>query len=95
MSDPVAGKEVEFNRWYDEQHVPLILRVNKYVKAARRFSTSTEPRFMTIYEYDSLEDLQKYRESPAAQEVRANYEKQVGVVVKGATNKVYTQIFPS
>jgi hypothetical protein len=95
LAEAIPGKEMEFNKWYDEQHIPLILRVNKYVKAVRRFSTDSEPRSMAIYEYDSLEDLERYRASPAAREVRGDYEKQVGVVVKGASNKVYNQVYPS
>jgi antibiotic biosynthesis monooxygenase (ABM) superfamily enzyme len=95
LTECAPGKEAEFNKWYEEQHIALIRRKNPYLKAVRRFSTESEPRFMAIYEYDSLEDLQKWRASPGALEAKADYEKQIGVLAKGpAASKVYTQTFP-
>jgi hypothetical protein len=35
FTNPVAGREADFNRWYDEQHVPDLLAVPGFVSAQR------------------------------------------------------------
>ena len=39
FTNPVAGREDEFNRWYDERHVPDLLAVPGFV-SAQRFALS-------------------------------------------------------
>jgi hypothetical protein len=42
--------EAEFHRWYDEEHVPLLRRVDG-VLAARRFrARSGNPRYIALYD---------------------------------------------
>lgn len=48
--DVPAEHEAEFNRWYDEEHVPLLARVPG-VLAARRFrARSGSPRYVALYD---------------------------------------------
>jgi hypothetical protein len=65
LTNPVEGAEQEFNRWYDEQHVPDMLGVDG-VAAVQRFQFVTsgglpEPaqRYLAVYEVeaDSPEDV--------------------------------------
>jgi hypothetical protein len=35
LTNPVAGKEAEFNEWYNGQHVPDVLNVPGFVSAQR------------------------------------------------------------
>jgi len=73
--------DAEFNIWYDETHIPYLLklkiltRVSRYkmVGAARTgayeaggvMDTGKEyPRYLTIYEFGSLEDFKRYDTSP-------------------------------
>jgi hypothetical protein len=58
MTEPVAGRDDEFNEWYDNVHVPEMLKVPG-VSAAQRFvavpsNAGVVPaqRYMTIYEFD-------------------------------------------
>lgn len=63
MTSPTPGKEQEFERWYDEQHVPDLLRVPGII-SAQRFKLSEHQHkpppftqsFMAIYEIET-EDL--------------------------------------
>ena len=67
-TNALQGKDTEFNRWYDQVHVPEILELTQAV-AAQRFSLSEaqvgdpEPhRYLAIYEFevdskDALESL--------------------------------------
>jgi hypothetical protein len=48
--DVPAAHEEEFNRWYDIEHLPLLLQVPG-VLGARRFLASTgTPRYITLYD---------------------------------------------
>jgi hypothetical protein len=58
QTGPVEGREDEYNRWYEEIHIPEVLRLPGFV-AARRFklseaqrSSETLPRntYLVIYE---------------------------------------------
>jgi hypothetical protein len=48
---PVAGQEAEYNRWYDMQHIPDVLKVPG-VKSARRFAADVdgEKRYLALYQ---------------------------------------------
>ena len=35
MTNPTPGKETEYNRWYNEQHIPDVLNVPGFVCAQR------------------------------------------------------------
>ena len=59
FTNPAAGHEAEFNRWYDEQHVPDLLAVPGFV-SAQRFAVSDatgqgEPgwTYLALYELDT------------------------------------------
>ena len=63
--DVPAELEAEFNRIYDEDHVPTILKVPG-VRACRRYrldhsTIATMPRYLALYEVDSAEII----DSPA------------------------------
>jgi len=62
FSDGVPVKEDEYHRWYNEQHLPDVLRVPGFV-AAQRFRLAQEDaaapaRHVAIYEIDT-DDLQR------------------------------------
>ncbi|KAA1423059.1 hypothetical protein FE697_013065 [Mumia zhuanghuii] len=59
-TNPVGGREDEFNAWYSGQHVPEILRVPGFV-GARRYVALDQPvddggdagfRYVAIYEIE-------------------------------------------
>ena len=51
--DPVDDEE--FNRWYDEEHVPEKLATTGFI-SARRFRVSDgDPRYMVIYELENAD----------------------------------------
>jgi hypothetical protein len=48
--DVPSQDEAEFNRWYDEEHIPLLRKVDG-VLAARRFrARSGTPRYIALYD---------------------------------------------
>jgi hypothetical protein len=60
VTAPVVGREDEFNRWYDDSHLPEVLQVPGFV-AGRRYAltgpgSADGSRFLAIYEIET-EDL--------------------------------------
>ena len=60
VTAPFAGREDEFNRWYDDTHLPEMLQVPGFV-AGRRYTrtgprAAAGPRFLAVYEIET-EDL--------------------------------------
>jgi len=56
FSDPMPGRETEYNDWYDTQHMPDVLKVPGFI-AAQRFRLQGDGpggcRYMAIYEIES------------------------------------------
>jgi uncharacterized protein (TIGR02118 family) len=91
----VLGKEEEFNRWYDDHHIPLYAEKMPGLKAVRRYySKGSDPQFMTIYEFKSFDDLEKALSSEEAKAAVADADPQVGVLIKSQKFGTYNQIFP-
>ena len=66
-TNALPGKDADFNRWYDEVHVPEVVQMTKAV-AAQRFaltdhqqSEAPPQRYLTIYEFDC--DPKEFSES--------------------------------
>src|SRR5687768_11444256 len=62
---PVAGREAEFDKWYDEVHLPDVVAVpgvraaQRYVLGDERRDPEVEPEFrhLAIYEIDGDPDV--------------------------------------
>ena len=59
--------EEEFNKWYDEIHIPLLLKF-KGMKGVTRYKivkeTEEYPTYLTIYNFESQEAYEAYTNSP-------------------------------
>lgn len=59
LSNPVPGREDEFNRWYDERHVPDVLSVPGFVAAQRFRLSDPQPRpEQQNYAYAAVYDIE-------------------------------------
>lgn len=70
LTNSADGQDQTFNTWYNDTHIPDVLRVPGFV-AARRFKlTETSPaqafshRYMALYELDT-ENLEESRQALA------------------------------
>src|SRR5258708_30224510 len=61
MTNPTAGKEAEFNEWYNKQHIPDVLNVPGFV-SGQRFRTADSQmsreagkgyKYLAIYEIET------------------------------------------
>ena len=51
--DVDPNKETLFNKWYNEEHVPALLKVPGVLGAYRYVSLEGGPKYMAIYELDN------------------------------------------
>ncbi|MBK5104531.1 MAG: hypothetical protein JJE42_09805, partial [Burkholderiales bacterium] len=54
LNDIVETAEDEFNRWYQQQHVPERLRVPGFRTARRYRAVDGGPAYMAVYECESI-----------------------------------------
>ena len=96
-TDIDAEHEAEFNQWYDEEHVPRLLKVPGFLSAGRYVALKGGPRHLAMYELDdhnvlrSAEflDTLRYRPSPGRIKVSAGHSG------RNYMRSVYRQIFPA
>lgn len=69
LSNPVPGREEEFNDWYSNQHVPDVLAIPGVIAASRyrRIGESAAPpfgrfRYMAMYELETNDLRALFRE---------------------------------
>jgi heme-degrading monooxygenase HmoA len=65
-NEPSSEKEAEYNRWYNEEHIPMMFRF-KGMKRASRYRLADEnkdcSKYLAIYEFDNREDLEAFPRS--------------------------------
>jgi hypothetical protein len=60
------GAEADFNRWYNDVHLPEVLACPGFARATRYECTNGQPRYLAIYEIDGEDALT----TPEMQRVR-------------------------
>jgi hypothetical protein len=50
---PGAEFEAEFNRWYDEEHIPIRMRCEGFI-GAQRYRAEDAPNYLAVYELADL-----------------------------------------
>ena len=71
FTNPVAGREDEFNRWYDEQHVPDLLAVPGIVSAQRFALSDATGEGQSQWSYLALYELETDDPDALMKEVRS------------------------
>ncbi len=76
-----VDKEVEedWNRWCETRHIPDVMRKGGFIRA-RRFRVRDGPapgRYVTIYEAEDAESLERYLAGPA-KALREDYDRRYG-----------------
>ncbi len=77
-----AEDEAKFNTWYDDIHVPMLLK-GDHVKKVSRFKLADEtyqvgtttqacPNYLTIYEFENRDQFDSWMNSPARAEAGDN-----------------------
>ena len=88
-------REKEFNRWYDEVHVPMVLQYNGVISARRYRAIAGEEKYqyMAVYEVKDEATLKKFMDSDHMKALRADYDAKFGPASERA-RFTYVQVFP-
>jgi uncharacterized protein (TIGR02118 family) len=91
-AESTPEKEDEFNRWYNDKHVPMLMGFKglKQTSRYRRIGDDAQSaKYMTVYEFDSKEAFDAFSKSPAFTAAIKDYEDKkeaVGFTMKWATS---------
>jgi hypothetical protein len=78
--DCAKKDDVKFNKWYNEIHIPMLMK-NPNMKSVTRFKRIGDdpqyPRYLAVYEFDSPESFKEYNGSPeiaaAVEEIKESW----------------------
>ncbi len=98
-------KEVQFNQWYAERHIPRLLRYCPLFISAKRFRLANDesavsnqdwPRYLTIYELESDEVAERALESMGVPDREPDHQEWVDwqPYLKEVEVDVFSQIYP-
>jgi uncharacterized protein (TIGR02118 family) len=88
-------REEAFNRWYNEEHVPLVLQYKGAVSARRYKAILGEEKYqyMAVYEFADEATFWRLMESDHFKMMVENFDSNFGTVSERA-RFAYTQIWP-
>lgn len=87
-SKPKPGKEPEYNKWYD-RHVTTFFEFPGLKKVRRNkcinpFKSGDKiPQYLTIYEFETREDLEAFGKSEAAARAQREYDEGYAEIAEG------------
>ena len=92
MMDIDPEHEEDFNRWYDEEHVPERMAIHGFVSGRRYRAIEGGPKYLAIYEMDSPEVLDTPAYQYVSGEGRSEWTKRVTGNAKNLVRNVYVEI---
>jgi hypothetical protein len=95
-TDIDAEFEPEFNRWYDEEHLPRLLQIPGFLGAGRYSALRGGPKYLAVYELEdhnalrSAAYLDTVKYQPSAQQQKTGTSR----IGRNFLRNAYRQIFP-
>ena len=88
-------REEAFNRWYNQEHCPQVLRFRGAVSAKRYRAILGEDtyQYMAVYEFQDEPTFQRFLQSPELKALVADYDAEFGGVSERA-RFAYVQVWP-
>jgi antibiotic biosynthesis monooxygenase (ABM) superfamily enzyme len=89
-------KEAAFNKWYNDEHVPMLLRYNGAVSARRYKKILGEDKYeyMAVYEFANEAVFERFQKSDYLNELITEYNANFGEVTQ-RERSAYVQIWPA
>ena len=96
-TDIDAAYEADFNRWYDDEHVPRLLNVPGFLSAGRYIAVKGGPKHLAMYELEDHNvlksadflDTVRYKPSPGRSKISGGHAGRNYII------NAYRQIFPA
>ncbi|MEE8364122.1 MAG: DUF4286 family protein [Dehalococcoidia bacterium] len=95
MMDIDPEHEEDFNRWYDEEHVPERLAIPGFLSGRRFRALDGTPKYLALYDLESPEVLQSEAYRRVAGEGRTEWTERVLGNLTDYTRNVYVEISPA
>ncbi len=92
-----SQREQEFNKWYNEVHVPDVLKAPGVIGATRYEAIraqEAQPRYLAIYELESEEAIDSFLASPELKNARMDFAARWQPYVSGRSSLWYKPIIP-
>jgi antibiotic biosynthesis monooxygenase (ABM) superfamily enzyme len=88
-------REEAFNRWYNQEHCPQVLRFAGALSAKRYRAILGEDtyQYMAVYEFQDEPTFQRFLQSPELKALVADYDAEFGGVSERA-RFAYVQVWP-
>jgi antibiotic biosynthesis monooxygenase (ABM) superfamily enzyme len=93
MVDINPEHEDDFNRWYNEEHLPDRVGLPGFISARRFISYEDGPKYLAIYELENVDALQT-EAYLALTSPRTEWTTKVESRFTSRLRAVYTEIFP-
>jgi antibiotic biosynthesis monooxygenase (ABM) superfamily enzyme len=90
-----ADAEEAFNRWYEDEHCPQLLRYKGAVSARRyrKILGDDKYQYMAMYEFESEATFEAFQKSEHFAELIAEYDRSFGDV-STRERAAYVQVWP-
>jgi hypothetical protein len=88
------GDEGEFNRWYNEKHIPERLAMKGFLSARRYASAETPGEYLAVYELESPEAATSNDYMQAARALETDWDRKVAQTWTLIGRGVWTEISP-
>lgn len=95
MMDIDPPYEEEFNRWYNEEHVPERLSIPGFISGRRYRAMEGGPKYLALYELENPEVLQSEAYRYWIGEGQTVWTRRMAPRFKNFVRNVYVQIFPA
>jgi antibiotic biosynthesis monooxygenase (ABM) superfamily enzyme len=88
-------KEAAFNKWYNEEHVPQLLRYNGAISGRRYRKILGDDKFqyMAVYEFASKDVFRRFQDSDHFAELVKEYDANFGTTSE-RQRSAYVQVWP-
>jgi antibiotic biosynthesis monooxygenase (ABM) superfamily enzyme len=88
-------REASFNKWYNEEHVPQLLRFNGAVSARRyrKILGNDKYEYMAVYEFANEAVFERFQQSDYLKDLIKEYDASFGKVSE-RERSAYVQIWP-
>ncbi len=88
--DANLEKDKQFNEWYNNEHIPALLKVPGVISANRFTSLEGTPKYIAIYELENP----NIRTSEAWKKAVEMTPRPKDVTIQNATRNLYERIYP-
>ena len=94
MMDIDPEHEDDFNRWYDEEHVPERMAIPGFLTGRRYRAIEGGPKYLAVYEMDNPEVLVSPAYKYASGDGRSEWPARVVGRAKNYVRNVYVEMVP-